>query len=148
MMTRAESYWLNASAGYQMDELLWSLRQESRSLQELRRNGQGVWDDSAARELAGRYLDPHETESQQLNDALALQAASLDQAAYRLQVANALALEANNLSTQVVDQIKVTEQELSSAYSCCDQHMQYLSESCSKLPRIQVLVQQANNTCK
>lgn len=49
-----------------MEELLWSATQQSRTLQELRKNIQGVWQDEAARELAHRYLDPHESEDQRM----------------------------------------------------------------------------------
>src|SRR4051794_7183658 len=49
---------------------LWLLEQQSRALQECRRDLAWVWNDEAARELNRRYLDPHAADDGQLHRAL------------------------------------------------------------------------------
>ena len=67
-----------------MEDLLWSMTQESRVLQELRKDIQGIWEDESARELTSRYLDPHESEDQQMLAGLNQQKDTLDKSQDKL----------------------------------------------------------------
>lgn len=130
-----------------MEELLWSTAQQSRALQELRKDIQGVWQDEAARELTHRYLDPHESEDQRMLVGLNQQKETLEQASAKLTSAETYGQQAEDLSLQVNEGLQATEQELKSAYGNYDTHIHYNSEARSKLPTIQNLINQANSAC-
>ena len=130
-----------------MDDLLWSMTQQSRTLQELRKDIQGVWQDEAARELTYRYLDPHESEDQRMLASLNQHMETLEQASTRLASAEKYGQQAEGLALQVDEGLKSTEQELQSAYGNYDTYIHYNSESRSKLPTIQNLINQANSAC-
>lgn len=130
-----------------MEDLLWSMTQESRVLQELRKNIYGIWQDEAARELTSRYFDPHESEDQQMLAWLNQQKDTLDKSALKLQSADGFARQATEFAEIVADRLKLTEQEITSAYSYYDMFAQYNSESRSKFPLIQDLINQANKAC-
>lgn len=130
-----------------MDDLLWSMTQQSRSLLDLRKNIQGIWQDEAAREFTGRYLDPHESEDQRMLANLNQQKDTLEQASARLTSAEKHGQQAEELALQVNEGIQSTEQELKSAYGNYDTHIYYNSEASSKLPVIQNLIDQANSAC-
>jgi hypothetical protein len=130
-----------------MDNLLWSMTQQSRSLLDLRKNIQGIWQDEAARELTSRYLDPHENEDQRMLARLNQQKDTLEQASAKLTSAEKYGQQAEELGLQVDEGLKSTEQELQSAYGNYDTYIYYNSEASSKLPTIQNLINQANSAC-
>lgn len=130
-----------------MDELLWSMTQQSRSLLDLRKNIQGIWQDEADRELTRRYLDPHESEDQRMLAGLNQQKETLEQASAKLASAEKYGQQAEDLALQVNEGLLATEQELKSAYGNYDTHIHYNSEARSKLPTIQNLINQANSAC-
>ena len=130
-----------------MEDLLWSMAQESRTLQELRKDIRGVWQDEAARELASRYLDPHEDEDQQMLAGLNHQKDSLDQSKAKLVLAENQARQAEEYAALVAEGLKSTKQELQSAYGNYDTYVRYNSEARSKLPAIRTLISQANSAC-
>jgi glutamine synthetase adenylyltransferase len=130
-----------------MEELLWSMKQESRVLQELRKEIRGIWDDEAARELTSRYLDPHESEDQQMLAALNQQNDSLDASQAKLGSAETYARQVEEHAEVVAERLKSTEQEVSSAYSYHDIFAHYNSEAHSTFPAVQRLVNQANSAC-
>jgi len=130
-----------------MEELLWSTTQQSRALQELRKDIQGVWQDEAARELTHRYLDPHESEDQRMLVDLNQQKDTLEQASAKLTLAEKYGQQAEELALQVNEGLQSTEQELKSAYGNYDTHIHYNAEARSKLPAIQNLINQANSAC-
>lgn len=130
-----------------MEDLLWSLTQESRTLQELRQDIKGVWQDEAARELTSRYLDPHENEDQQMLVELKRQKDSLDQSRLNLVSAEGHARQAEENAALVAEGLKSTQEELRSAYANYDTYAQYNAESRSKFPLIQKLINQANSAC-
>jgi hypothetical protein len=127
-----------------MEDLLWSMKQESRALQELRSDIRGVWQDEAARELTGRYLDPHQTEDQTMLAGLEQQKEALDHADARLATATRHGQHAEEYALLVVDGLKSTGQELQNAYAAHDRFVQYNSEARGKIPQIYALINQAN----
>lgn len=130
-----------------MEELLWSMTQESHALQELRKDIQGVWQDETAREFTHRYLDPHESEDQRMLASLNQQKETLEQASTRLASAEKYGQQAEELALQVDEGLKSTEQELQSSYGNYDTYIHYNSEASSKLPTIHKLINQANSAC-
>lgn len=130
-----------------MEELLWSTIQESRVLQELRKDIRGVWDDEAARDLTHRYLDPHQNEDQQMLAGLNQQKDALDQSQIKLESAETYARQAEEYAFSVAEELKSTEQETHTAYGNYDTYAHYNSEARSKFPDIQNLISQANKSC-
>lgn len=130
-----------------MEDLLWSLTQESRTLQELRQDIKGVWQDEAARELTSRYLDPHENEDQRMLVALKHQEDSLEQSRLNLVSAERHGRQAEEKAALVTEGLESTQEELRSAYANYDAFAQCNAESRSKFPLIQKLIIQANSAC-
>ena len=130
-----------------MEDLLWSITQESRVLQELRKDIRGIWDDEAARELTSRYFDPHENEDQRMLAELNQQKNDLDQSQAKLESIKTYMRQVEEHAASVAEGLKVIEQEMSSAYGNYDTYAHYNSEARSKFPAIQKLISQANNTC-
>ncbi len=130
-----------------MEDILWLMTQESRVLQELRKDIRGVWDDEAARDLTHRYLDPHENEDQQILAGFNDQKNALDQSQIKLESAETYARQAEEYAFSVASGLKSTEQETHTAYGNYDTYAHYNSEARSKFPAIQNLISQANNSC-
>jgi hypothetical protein len=130
-----------------MEDLLWSMTQESRVLQELRKDIRGIWDDEAARELTSRYLDPHETEDQQMLAGLNQQKDALEQSKVKLESAETHARLAEEHAVVVADRLESAEQEEKSAHSYYDTFARYNSEARSTFPAVQALIDQANSAC-
>jgi hypothetical protein len=130
-----------------LEEALWLLAQQSRALQELRRQVAFIWDDSAARYVNERYLDPHETDDRDLRDALRLQLAALAQAEASLTAAGAFGMEAERLAAEIEDWLRPAAEEQRVAdyqYNLCVKRSR---DAQDRLPIIKQLVVQANGTC-
>jgi hypothetical protein len=130
-----------------MEDLLWSMAQESRVLQELRKGIRGIWDDEAARELTSRYLDPHESEDQQMLAGLNQQKNALDQSQAKLESAQNYSRQAEEHAEVVAERLKSTEQEMKTAYGYYDTFAHYNSEARATFPAVQRLINQANGAC-
>lgn len=130
-----------------MEELLWSMSQGSRVLQDLRKELRGFWQDEAARELTSRYLDPHEVDDQQMLDGLNQQKNALDQSQVRLVSAEHFGRLAEEHADIVAEKLKSAHQELQSSYGNYDNFANYNSEANSKLPLVWSLIAQANSAC-
>ncbi len=130
-----------------MDDLLWLMKQQSRVLQELRLNTQGVWQDEAARELSSRYLTPHEDEDQYMLAGFSQQYEAIEQSKTRIITAEEHAVQSGNYAEIVDEELKLTEQELQGSYGNYDTYVRYHAEARSKFPIIQDLLDQANSVC-
>ncbi len=130
-----------------MEDMLWSMTQESRTLQDLRKDIRGIWQDEAARELNSRYLDPHETEDQQVLAGLNRQKDALDHAMAKLASAENAVRQTEEYGTSVAEGLKSTEQESQSAYENYNTNARYNSEARSKFPEVKRLIDQANCAC-
>lgn len=130
-----------------MEESIWSLSQQSRALQELRKDKRGIWNDQAARDINSRYLDPHEIDSQQMLAALEQQKNALDQADSKLDAAQTYARQADECATVVMDKLKFVEQDITNAFSIYDLYVKYDSDARSKFPRVYELISRANSAC-
>lgn len=130
-----------------MNDLLWSMGQRSRILQELRKDIHGVWQDEAARELTSRYLNPHQSEDQRMLTNLQAQETGLEQAQEKLNLAKESSIQANDYAGLVDENLQESERELQSVYSTYDSYVHYNSEAKSKFPQIENLINLANSSC-
>jgi beta-phosphoglucomutase-like phosphatase (HAD superfamily) len=130
-----------------MEDLLWSTTQQSRVLLDLRKDIRPVWRDEAARELTSRYLDPHESEDQQMLAGFNRQKEALDEARIKLVSAADYGRQATEKALLAAERLTETEQELNSAYGDYDIYVHYRSEARSKFSEIQTLINQANQAC-
>ena len=130
-----------------MEDMLWSMTQESRTLQDLRKDIRGIWQDEAARELNGRYLDPHETEDQQMLAGLNRQKDALDQSRVELASAENSARQVEEYGTFVDEGLKSIEQKLQNLYENYETYARYHPQAHSKLPEIKKLLDLANSAC-
>ena len=130
-----------------MEDMLWSMTQESRTLQDLRKDIRGIWQDEAARELNGRYLDPHETEDQQMLAGLNRQKDALDQSRVELASAENSARQVEEYGTFVDEGLKSIEQKLQNLYENYETYTRYHPQARSKLPEIKKLLDLANSAC-
>lgn len=130
-----------------MEDLFWSMTQESRVLQELRKEIGGIWNDDAARELTGRYLDPHENEDRRMLTGLNKQKNALDESDAKLVSAETQSRYAEEYGLLVAESLKATQQDVQSAYGNFDLYARYNSDASSKFPVVKNLLSQANNAC-
>jgi hypothetical protein len=146
MAAAAHSY-LEIDPVRALEEALWSINQQSRVLQDLRRDIRVVWEDEAARELNGRYLNPHENDDLSMRAQMKEQVELVQQAHNQVRQAEEFGQQAEDFSKTVCERTQFARQDLDSAYSNYDLYVQYNSDARSKFPVIQRLINQANNAC-
>ncbi len=130
-----------------MADTIWLMQQRSRTLQEYRRNTEQLWNDDASKDIKMRYLNPHETDSNTFCDLLKDQQNQLQEADKKMEQASALAIEINQLSTEVNRLIDITNQEMQRAYYDYNIYQENYGSATDKFPQIQQLINQANNAC-
>lgn len=131
-----------------MEDEIWYMKQQSRVLQEFRRDVQGFWDDEAAREMNVRYLNPHEDDDKQMITGLDGQQNALQEAQVKLASASEHALRAEKLSVEMLEQLEYADQDVSIAYQFYEQYQDYHSHARSFLPEIEKLITEANSVCR
>lgn len=130
-----------------MEEILWLMSQQSRVLQELRKDITQVWSDEAAREINTRYLNSQESDESQMISALNKQRDLLDQATQKRELSQEQTSKVEEYAATVSENVKFATQELDSAYSNYDMYIQYNSDARAKFPRIEQLINNANSAC-
>jgi hypothetical protein len=130
-----------------LEEALWSISQQSRVLQHLRRDIRMVWEDEAARELNGRYLNPHETDDLSMREQMKEQVELVKQAHNQVTQAEEFGRQAEDFAKSVCERAQFARQDLDNAYSHYDLYVQYNSDARSKFPVIQQLINRANDAC-
>lgn len=130
-----------------LEETLWPLSQQSRSLQDLRRDISHVWNDEAAREINSRYLNPHEGDNSRMQTALNKQKELLEQASQKLESTKEFAQQIEECAAVVTEKLRFVEQDMDNAYSNYDLYVQYNSDARSKFPLVQELISHANAAC-
>lgn len=130
-----------------MEDMLWSMTQESRVLKELRQEIGGVWNDDASRELNSRYLDPHENEDSRMLVDLNKQKNALDESDAKLVSAETQGRYAEEYGSLVAESLKASKQDIQSAYGNYDHSIRFNSDSRSQFPIVNKLLNQANNAC-
>ena len=147
-MNRGSSDLNLGSVGFGMDEVLWSMSQRSRALQDLRKDISHVWDDEAAREINSRYLNLHEQDDHRMRIAMNEQCELLEQGQEQLEATKDLALQVDEGSAVVTEKLRFAEQDLNNSYSNFDLYVHYNSEACSRFPLVQELLSHANSACE
>jgi len=130
-----------------MEDELWFLQQKYRDLQEYRAEIRAVWDDSAAHELNGRYLNPHEADAEMMQNALVKQLDTLEQVNEKLEIASKLAHFAEKLSLEVSQRLTSADETLVDVYKNLDLSAQYNSKAKSNIPLIYRVIASANDVC-
>jgi hypothetical protein len=130
-----------------MEDLLWLMSQQSRVLQELRKDCQVKWDDEAAREINNRYLDPHATEDEQMILALNQQETALDNLQVHLVSMETFSQQVEENAELFAEQLTTIERDINSSFKFNDTFAHYNSEAKSVFPNVQRLIDQANTIC-
>jgi hypothetical protein len=135
------------AAASALEETLWLMSQQSRVLQDLRKDVSRVWDDEAAREVNSRYLNPHEQDDARMRGEMDEQRQLLERAGRELESAKEFAQQADECAAAVAEKLRFAEQDMDSAYSNFDLYVHYNAESNSKFPVVQELIRRANAAC-
>jgi methyl-accepting chemotaxis protein len=130
-----------------MEEVVWRITRQSRDLQELRMEIHAVWDDGAAREINGRYLNVHAEESEQVHRALEQQHLALQEVKAKLLEVNDLALRANELANQIEQTIQMVQQESKNAHASYEQCVENFAAARSLIPVVYKTIEEANHCC-
>jgi len=130
------------------DDSLWSVTQQSRVLQDLRRDIRIVWEDEAAREINSRYRNPHEADDLSMKEELKEQVELLKQAGHKVTAANEFARQVEEFSKTVAERGQFARQDLDNAYSSYDVFVQYNADARAKFPTIRQLINRANSACE
>jgi exonuclease VII small subunit len=146
-MSDSSAYPRGAATWNSLEDELWSMSQQSRSLQDLRKDIRHVWDDEAARGINSRYLDPHEQDDERMRGALNEQSQSLESAARDLEAADELAQRADEYAAVATERLRFAEQDMDNAYSHYDLYVRYNSDARSKFPLVHELIDHANASC-
>lgn len=136
-----------AIAANGLEDALWSLGQRSRVLQELRKDISYVWRDEASREINGRYLNPHESDSDDMVVALGQHHEGLKTVDKHLSTAQELDREVARIATIVEEKVRFANEDLDLSYSAYDQFVHENAESRSRVPGVYELIDRANSAC-
>jgi hypothetical protein len=128
-------------------EIFWYLRQYSRELREFRRGIRLAWDDTAARTISSRYLDPHEKEGNRLIGSIDEQMRALDLADEKLRLAGEHIRMTGQLSLLVLELLEFIRQDTRAGRNHHDMYVEHLESAKAILPKVQKLVDQANHAC-
>jgi hypothetical protein len=123
------------------------MSQQSRRLQDLRHEIEGVWQDSAARDLNARYLQPHQNDDSQMLISYRQQSASLEQAEDNILAAHEHGNTAGQLTLQIEEMLQVSDEELRNAQRCLEMYSGHQSDARAQLPLVQKFIGRANNAC-
>lgn len=131
----------------QMEETLWYMKQQFRSLQDYRKSIQKRWNDEAARYLNAHNLDPHAEDIGEMLRSLEQQQTKLKQTDACLESANNSAIAANQLSEEIVKLLEFAQQELERSYT--DYHVYQDNHAAAKslLSTIEDLIKKAEVEC-
>lgn len=135
------------AAASAFEETLWLMSQQSRVLQDLRKDVGRVWDDEAAREVNSRYLNPHEQDDARMRGEMDEQRQLLERAGRELEAAKEFARQADECAAAVAEKLRFAEQDMDSAYSNFDLYVHYNAEANSKFPAVRELIGRANAAC-
>jgi hypothetical protein len=130
-------------------EQLWSAQQTSRALREFRQDIAGQWDaseDSAAKQLRDRFLEPHEDDDARLLARIGDQIASLNETLGELADLHAMAQRADALSGQIDLHLEESEQEQARAYAGLDEHADAAARCRALIAEAESLTAQAYST--
>lgn len=131
-----------------MEEELWYMQQQSRVVQEFRRDIERLWNDEASRAINTRFLNPHEADDKLMLAQMSSQHENLKEADAKLQTADQHAQEANRLSLEAAEFLQYSQQEVDTAYQYYEQYRDHHSAARELLPQIQEAINKANSVCQ
>ena len=126
---------------------LWHLMQQSRSLQDFRKEIRLSWDDQASKEINKRYLDPHEEENNYLLDKLRKlsENVALNEKKYK-SISNIIR-EAGALSVELSKLLQNVQEDIQIAYTHHDQSLEDIEVSKKRIKDTAELIDKANSAC-
>lgn len=130
-----------------LDNDLWLLDQQARSLQDCRRDIAWVWDDDAARELNRRYLDPQAVDDETLRQALHREVDRLEALREAVDAAEVATRLAEDRAERMKYELGEMDREMKECEDACGRAIAYVSEVDGLLPKISDLIDQANRAC-
>lgn len=130
-----------------MEELLWRMRRRSQDLQELRDSIQILWDDDAAREINGRYLNPHQDDAKRISLALNTQHEALEHSQLSVHDADRRQARAKELSLVIQQSLALAVHETRQALVNYDQSLHHAALARELVPQIYQYIQAANTSC-
>jgi len=141
-----ESIWYEKQRS-QMEESLWYLKQRHRNLQDYRQTNERLWDDQASSYINGRYLNPHQEDSEKMSQLLQQQHQVLQQTDTSMNLANNYAQEIKKLSAEIERLMDFARQDLQRSYHNYQYYLENNLTAKAELPIIANLINQANNAC-
>jgi hypothetical protein len=128
-------------------EELWRLGQQSRVLQEFRANTRRVWNDQAAKDINGKYLEPHKDESSKMQKHLGEQRSALDQATAHIESAEGIGQKAAKCSTQTEQFLREAKEHTQSAYGHYEVCRRLQDDAKKRCDEVAALILEANGAC-
>ena len=130
-----------------LEDEIWLLTQKLNDVTEYRLDIRTVWNDEAAFELNGRYLDPLESDAQMLLTELNLQMQYLEQVNANLKEALQLAVKADTLSRKSAQYLKEAYEMSLKTYTHLDLSTEHNTVALETIPKVYELISQANKIC-
>jgi len=127
-----------------MNDELWMMAQQSRSLQELRGDVGMVWTDSASQHLNGRYFDHHHNISEAMQDALTQRQHAEEQAQNELAYAAESGKEAEAKALLVQQLVYGVEQDIELTIDEYGQYVTYEGRADTTSRNAENLIRQVN----
>lgn len=130
-----------------MENELWLLTQKLRELKEYRADHRVVWDDEAAYELGGRFLNPLESDAEEMLKELSQQMNLLGQVDEKLKQLAELARKAEKLSKEMGQYLQEADEMALYTHTHLDLFVQHNTEALEQIPKIYQFIAQANKAC-
>ena len=130
-----------------MEETLSQFRHQSRALQDLRQRIAPHWNDEASRRINMSYLNPHQSDDENMLVSLSEEHKSLTVATSNLDVASANALDIERLSQELADLLGYSREDLNTATQILEEHREHLSMAKAMFPEIEKAISEANSIC-
>lgn len=130
-----------------MEDQLWFLTQKLRELKEYRADNRVVWDDEAAHELGGRFLNPLESDAEEMLKELNQQMNLLEQVNKKLEQLAELARKVEKSSKEMGQYLQEADEMVLYTYKHLDLFVQHNTEALEQMPKIYQLIAQANKAC-
>lgn len=127
-----------------MDDELWMMAQQSRSLQDLRGDVGMVWNDSASQYLNGRYFDHHHVQSETMQESLAQRQHAEEQANNELNIAAGHGRIAEAKAQVVRQLVRAAEQDMELVVDEYGQYVTYEERARETSQQSEVLLRQLN----
>ena len=131
-----------------MEEALWKFARKNRDLRELRQDIAGIWRDAAARDINSKYLDPHESDAQEIQAALQKQHTYITEATKFRTLALEEERSVFDLTAKMMRSSNATEREMALVFSSYEETQRLHGRAKDLLPQIEQLIQSANSSCK